>query len=295
MSASPAGLGPYALDSIVTGDNAAILAQLPAGCIDLTVTSPPYDNLRAYNGYEWDFEAVAAQLWRVTKDGGVVVWVVADAVVDQGRTGTSFRQALGFMELGFRLHDTMIWHKGTFTSPQTNRYPNSFEYMFVLSKGAPICHQIKDRPNRKAGTRSTHTMRKANGQIKQMYADNRRITIAKTGVRFNVWHIPPEQSNLLRVHPGQFPEALARDHIISWSNPGDTVLDPFCGSGTTLKMALLAGRHFIGIDVSAEYCELSRRRVAEAAARTPEALASGRAKPGGKVDTAGLPLFEALL
>lgn len=250
-----------------TGDCADVMKeQIADGAIDLTVTSPPYDNLRKYNGYHFNFERIAAELWRVTKPGGVVVWIVADATINGSETGTSFRQALHFMGLGFNLHDTMIWDKGGFTSPQTLRYPNAFEYMFVLSKYATTCNQIKDRLNKKAGSITTCSIRKADGIVRPMYADNRRTEIGAVGVRFNVWSIPPEKSNSLRFHPGQFPEALARDHIISWSNPGDVVLDPMCGSGTTGKQAVLLGRRFIGIDISTEYIEgIARPRIEKAA------------------------------
>lgn len=299
---NPAGLGPYALNSIVTGDNAEVMAQLPAGCIDLTVTSPPYDNLRAYNGYEWDFEAVASQLWRVTKEGGVVVWVVADATINGSETGTSFRQALHFMELGFRLHDTMIYERHPL--PLThNRYEQHFEYMFVFSKGRPATFNPITVPTKHAGEinrLATHAAVKGERGSRHGNGNNGTWRTKRERIKGNVWYMHggygiTSTDGYAHNHPAVFPEALAHDHIVSWSNPGDLVLDPFCGSGTTLKMALLAGRHFIGIDISPEYVDLARRRVAEAAARTPEALANGRAKPGGKVDTAGLPLFEALL
>ena len=250
--------------TLYTGDCLDIMRTLEAGSVDAVITSPPYDNLRTYNGYRFDFEPTAHELFRVTKEGGVVVWIVADETRNGSETGTSFRQALYFKDVGFNLHDTMIWHKGSFTSPQKRRYPNTFEYMFVLSKGKPVCNQIVDRPNKKAGTRSTRTIRKANGYTKPMYADNRRTEIGTFGVRFNVWQLPPEQSNALRVHPAQFPVPLARDHILSWSNPGDTILDPFMGSGTTGVACVQTGRNFIGIEIDPGYAEIARARIEKA-------------------------------
>ena len=229
--------------------------------VDLVVTSPPYDNLRDYEGYTFDFERTANRLLRITKDNGVVVWIVADETISGDKTGTSFKQALYFKEVGFKLHDTMIWNKGVFTSPQTVRYPNSFEYMFIFSKGSVFCNQIKDRKNKKAGTASIHTIRKKNGKTRNMYADGRRTTIGGIGVRFNVWDIWPEQSNKKRVHPAQFPEPLAQDHILSWSNEGDTVADIMAGSGTTLKMAERLNRRWIGIEISEAYCEIAAKRI----------------------------------
>jgi len=249
------------------GDCAQVMATFDPDCIDLTVTSPPYDNLRTYRGYTFDFEAIAKQLYRVTKPGGVVVWVVGDATVNGSETGTSFRQALYFMGLGFNLHDTMIYNKGRVAYPDQTRYHQVFEYMFVFSNGKPKkVNLIIDRKNRwgKSENWGTKTSRSPEGQIVSSSLANR--TVKDIGCRFNVWNIPAGFGNssnddLAYQHPAQFPEALARDHILSWSNPGDTVLDPMCGSGTTLKMALTYGRNCIGIDVAQEYLDISRRRV----------------------------------
>lgn len=251
------------INEIICGDNVDVLREFPDECIDLTVTSPPYDNLRTYNGFDWDFEALAKELYRVTKQGGVVVWVVNDATINGSETGTSFRQALYFMEIGFRLHDTMIWNKGKFSAVGAlrTRYAPVFEYMFILSKGRPkTFNPIKDRPNKTAGQRISGRIRQRDGSFKE------KATVGKItqdfGQRFNIWEQAPQQGN--NTHPAPFPEQLANDHIVSWSNPGDIVLDPFIGSGTTAKMAALNGRKYIGIDISEEYCELARKRVAEA-------------------------------
>ena len=249
---------------VITGDCAAVMATFEPDSIDLTVTSPPYDNLRKYNGYTFDFEAIAAQLWRVTKPGGVVVWVVADATINGSETGTSFRQALHFMGLGFRLHDTMIYQKAGVSFPETNRYYPSFEYMFVFSKGKPkTTNLLKDRKNNWAGQKVHSTVRNRDGSLTP------KVCIGNVtneyGIRYNAWRIPHNKPGRA-AHPASFPEALARDHIISWSNPGDVVLDPMCGSGTTGKQAVLLGRRFIGIDISAEYIEgIARPRIAKAA------------------------------
>lgn len=269
------------LDTIICGNNADVLAIFPDACIDLTVTSPPYDKLRKYKGYTWDFEGVAQQLWRVTKPGGVVVWVVGDETVNGSETGTSFRQALRFMEIGFNLHDTMIFEKNSAAFPEKNRYYNIFEYMFALSKGAPaIVSLIQDKPNAWGGTktRGKVTERQADGtfvtSLGRGSADEKgRKTVKEFGVRNNIWryatgHGVSAKDACAHDHPAIFPEALAQDHILSWSNPGDVVLDPFVGSGTTAKMALLNGRHYIGIDISEEYCALARHRVAKAQALT---------------------------
>jgi DNA modification methylase len=248
-------------DEIICGDNVSVLEGFPDKCIDLTVTSPPYDNLRVYNGFTWDFEALAAQLYRVTKAGGVVVWVVGDATVDGSETGTSFRQALGFIQYGFSLHDTMIYQRSA--PPLThNRYEQHFEYMFVLSKGAPVTFNPirikKEYPDKRA----FKTIRRE----KDGSEDIGFVGKQSDKIVGNVWYIKAggghsASDGFAHEHPAIFPESLARDHILSWSNPGDLVLDPFIGSGTTAKMAKETGRHWIGIDISEEYCKLARRRV----------------------------------
>ena len=249
-------------DSIVCGDNVATMATFPDASIDLVVTSPPYDNLRTYGGHSWDFEGVAQQLWRVIKPGGVVVWVVADATIDGSETGTSFRQALRFMEIGFRLHDTMIYKQAGVGAKGSNRaYWQEFEFMFVLAKGcAEIVNRIADRRNLYAGEKTgpSPKMKRQNSRN-----DKPRI-IGEVSVRGNVWEYGTgNNADDLTAHPAPFPEALARDHVLSWSNEGDIVLDPFSGSGTTAKMARLMGRRFVGIEVNADYCEIARKRLAQ--------------------------------
>lgn len=238
------------------------LKTLPDGCIDMTVTSPPYDNLRTYNGFTWDFEAVAKELYRVTKQGGVVVWIVADATVKGSETGTSFKQALFFKECGFNLHDTMIWDKGELTFPCSSRYHSCFEYMFIFSKGKPkTTRLIEDRKNVRGGDRINGTSRQPNGATKPHSGKGKR-RVKEMGARFNVWRMPPCKSNTERTgHPAQFPEHLANDHIISWSNEGDTVLDPFMGSGTTAAACIKNNRNYIGFEISAEYCEIAEQRI----------------------------------
>lgn len=250
---------------LFTGDNVEILRrEIPDNSIQLTVTSPPYDNLRAYNGFKWDFEALARELYRVTKPGGVVVWVVADATVNGSETGTSFRQALGFVDAGFALNDTMIWDKGQSSAVGATvcRYESVFEYMFVLGKGRLVFNAIKDKPNKYAGQTIHGTIRTPDGST--VPKTNSGNTIAPFGIRHNVWHIAPEKRSRTFGHPAMFPEALARDHILSWSNPGDIVLDPFVGSGTSGKMAAQLGRFFIGCDISSEYVEIARARIGDA-------------------------------
>lgn len=254
------------LATLYLGDCLEVMQGIADGSVDLTVTSPPYDNLRTYNGYTFDFEGIAQELYRVTKQGGVVVWVVGDATIKGSETGTSFRQALYFKDVcGFNLHDTMIWDKQNCSSVGAmSRYENAFEFMFVLSKGAPAsANVIKDKPNKRAGEMQNGSIRQADGSVKKTTGYGKRA-IAEFGRRSNVWRVFPCKAKSERLHPAPFPEQLAADHITSWSNPGDTVLDPFLGSGTTGKMAIQAGRKFIGIEISGEYLEIACRRIEDA-------------------------------
>lgn len=257
----------HPMATIINADCVVAMKSLPPDSIDLTVTSPPYDGLRLYNGYSFDFEAVARELYRITKPGGVVVWVVGDETKKGDESGTSFRQALFFKEIGFKLADTMIYHKTDMAFPRHGhrKYPAAFEYMFVFTKGAPkTFFMIRDRANKKAGAKMSGTVRSEDGTLKKSHSAGRRV--AEVGARSNVWGYSIGKGKTTGdtyafAHPAMFPEQLAEDHIISWSNVGDVVFDPFSGAGTTGKMAVKNGRRFIGSDVSDEYCDIAKRRI----------------------------------
>jgi site-specific DNA-methyltransferase (adenine-specific) len=232
--------------------------------IDLTVTSPPYDNLRDYNGYTFNFESIAKELFRVTKHGGVVVWVVGDATINGSETGTSFKQALFFKECGFNLHDTMIYKKtGGGARGSKLCYWQNFEYMFVFSKGKPkAINLIYDKINITAGKLNSGV----NGRSKKGVKRYKKVTkTAKIGKRENVWCIAAGNNTAddKTQHPAPFPEKLANDHIISWSNKKDLIYDPFTGSGTTAKMCIRNKRNFIGSELSVEYCDIANKRIEE--------------------------------
>lgn len=251
---------------LMQGDCLERMKEIPDGSIDLTVTSPPYDNLRTYNGNisQWNFEkfkAIAEQLWRVTKDGGVVVWVVGDATIKGSETGSSFRQALYFKDLGFNLHDTMIYAKnGTGACGSNLCYWQAFEYMFVLSKGRPnTVHRLTNgKPRSKGGLRSGRI--KADGTAKM---EMRSDAIGKMQIRNNIWlyNVGFANGDEKTGHPAVFPSDLARDHILSWSNEGDAVLDPFMGSGTTGLACKQIGRNFIGIELDPTYFAIAKGRI----------------------------------
>jgi DNA modification methylase len=245
------------LNKITCGDNCDLMGELPRECIDLVVTSPPYDDLRAYGGHSWDFYGVAWQLKRVLKPGGVIVWVVNDATKDGSETGSSMEQALHFRRLGLNLHDTMIWEKSGAGACGSNlAYLQNFEFSFVISKGRPSkFNPIRDRKNEVVGMKATTA-----GRIDGGTGTKRIVERAEMGTRFNIWRITQEMS---KDHPAPFPLQLAKDHILSWSNAGDIVLDPFSGSGTTAKAAKELGRQYIGFEINPDYCTIADERTAQ--------------------------------
>jgi DNA modification methylase len=258
------------INEIFTGNNVEILRTMTDDYVDLTVTSPPYDGLRTYNGYSFDFDSIARELYRVTKPGGVVVWVVGDATRNGSESLTSFRQALYFKEIGFNVHDTMIYRKSN-AMPQTHRrYEQEFEYMFVFSKGKPKTFNPLLIPCSTAGQIYDYSKRKSASSVSENGVGRNREEKKATKShkqRGNIWsyQIGNNKSTKDKAafnHPAIFPENLAEEHIVSWSNHGDIVLDPFGGSGTTAKMAKKNGRQFIHIDISEEYNEIARERIA---------------------------------
>ncbi len=257
------------IGQIINGDSAVVLSTIKSNSVDLVVTSPPYDELRDYkNDSVWDFNTfkkIARQLYRVIKDGGVVVWVVGDSVVKGNKSLSSFKQALYFQQIGFNMFDVIIYEKAGTAPPHKNRYFNAFEYMFVLSKGNPkTINLLEDKPNKWANhsTFGNVTRREQDGTL----TPKGRKVVKPFGVRTNIWRYNngkgfSTKDKIAYEHPAIFPEKLVQDHIISWSNEGDIVLDPFCGSGTVAKVASLLNRQWVGIEISSEYCKIANERL----------------------------------
>lgn len=257
--------------NLMHGDCLEMMKLIPEGWVDLTVTSPPYDSLRTYNGSldDWGpakWESILSELWRVTAKGGVVVWVVGDATHKGSETGTSFRQALFAIQCGFNLHDTMIYSSDK--PPLThNRYEQKFEYMFVFSKGKPkTFNPIKEACTYAGQSKNARTMRQDSDALGNRSGKG---SVADEKIKGNIWFFPTGHMKSTKdkkafEHPAIFPETLAADHVQSWSNPGDVVCDPFLGSGTTGKMAVLAGRKFIGIERDDKYFAIAKKRIEDA-------------------------------
>lgn len=252
------------INQIIHGDAAAALPHLDTDSVDMILTSPPYDELRNYKGYRFPFEPIAKQLVRVLRPGGLLVWVVGDATVGGSETGTSFRQALHFKELDLNLHDTMIFRKRN-PLPQIyrKRYTNEFEYMFVFSKSLVRTHNPIMIDCLHAGLElgtTTYKNYSKNEQTRKKFAN----PVKNKKLKGNIWEYvvgKNKEDQEAKGHPAPFPCELARDHILSWTNENDIVLDPMCGSGTTCKVAHQLGRRFIGIEIASDYVNLARRRV----------------------------------
>lgn len=263
------------INTLYNEDCLITMSKIPDNTIDLTLTSPPYDDLRTYNkhlsgnktefnGYSFPFELIAKELFRITKKGGVVVWVVGDATNKGSETGTSFRQALYFKECGFNLYDTMIYQKTGTPFPQKTRYNQTFEYMFVFSKGKPNTFNPIMKKNVTAGAvRHSRKFRDADGNMIEGFNGK---PINEYGIENNIWLIKngmnkSTKDTIAFEHPAIFPEELAEKHIITWTNENDLVYDPFMGSGTTAKSSILLGRNWIGSELDETYSEICNKRI----------------------------------
>ena len=246
---------------IKQGDCLELMKKLPDNSVDLVVTSPPYDNLRSYKGYTFDFENIALELYRVVRHGGVVVWVVGDATIKGSETGTSFRQALYFKEIGFNLHDTMIYAKNNPIPQNHNRYEQCFEYMFIFSKGKPKTFNPIKVPTKNAGVEFEWGNRKTFLDAKQCRrhknSDVRKVNDTKIHNNIFYYSVGGGKTG----HPAVFPLQSAKDHVLSWSDQNDIVLDPFMGSGTTGLACLQTNRKFIGFEISEEYFNIAKERL----------------------------------
>jgi DNA modification methylase len=260
------------INKVYTESNIDTLEKMPDEFIDLVITSPPYDGIRKYNGFSFDLEKMTQLLYKKMKVGGVIVWVVNDQVLKGSETGTSFRQALQFMDSGFFLHDTMIYEKNSSTYPasrKSNRYTQIFEFMFVFSKGKPkTANLICDKPNKWAGHTNWGKNTKRLGENESLTEVSKIKPVPDFSPRNNIWTYNNSggyaaTDKIAYKHPAIFPEDLVSDHLISWSNPGDVVYDPFIGSGTVAKMCILKGRNWIGSEVSEEYTKICEDRISE--------------------------------
>jgi len=251
------------MNKIICADSQEFMQEMPEEIVQLTVTSPPYDNLRTYKGYSFDEDEMIKGLYRVTKPGGVVVWIVADATIKGSKSGSSWRQAEKFRKAGFKIHDVMIWHKNKLPV-NAKRYEPSWEYMFIFLKGKiKIFNPIMVKKLYKDKRKNKTAHRTKNGSRPKTCSSRPDLDFK---VKENLWYYPVGGGHMTKdkiayKHPAIFPENIARDHIITWSNKFDLVFDPMNGAGTTTKMAKFLHRRYIGIDCSEEYCNIAKKRL----------------------------------
>lgn len=255
----------YQDDAVVIycADCREILPLLPDKSVDLVLTSPPYDDLREYGGYSWNFEVIGRMLRDNLADGGVIVWIVGDRVINGSESCSSFKQALYFRELGLNLHDTMIYGKDGFRFPEGVRYNQQFEYMFIFSRGKPKTFnpiQVQNKYNYVINKYMTE--RQSDGSLigKRYSSGDDKKPLGNIWF-YDVGYMKSSKDDYVFEHPAIFPEALANDHIISWSNQNDLILDPFLGSGTTAYCAKKLGRKCIGIEINSDYCRIAVERL----------------------------------
>lgn len=249
------------LNEIYCNDCVEGMKKLPENSVDLVVTSPPYDNLRDYKGYKFQAESIAKELFRILKQGGIAIWVVGDKIKNGNKSLTSFKHALHFQAIGFNVHDVMIYRKKNTPFMRSNAYTNCFEFMFVFSKGKPKTFNPLKTKTIRHGREKLVVNKKSDGVNKKVWGE-----LKKEKTLTNIWDYAvglhgSTSDKIAFKHTAIFPEKLAEDHILSWTNPGDVVLDPMCGSGTTCKMAKKNNRLFIGFDISKEYCDIAKERV----------------------------------
>lgn len=239
------------------------LKTIQDNTIKFTLTSPPYDNIRDYKGYSFPFEDIAKELWRVTKSGGVIVWNVADATVNGSETGTSMRQALFFMNLGFRLHDTMIYAKKNPmpAGVSSKRYHQAWEYIFIFSKDAPETFNPIMVKAKFGHLEANMKHRGKDGELQYKKTKRNEFTKVRNIFEYSIGGGHSTKDKIAFQHPAIMPEQLANDMISTWTNEGDLVFDPFTGSGTTAKICLMLRRKFIGTEISQEYCEIIKQRL----------------------------------
>ncbi len=254
-------LGNFEINNIYNIDCLVGMQELPSECIDLVVTSPPYDDLRDYNGYRFDFENIAKELFRVMKKGSVVVWIVGDKIKNGDRTLTSFKQCLYFQEIGFNVHDVMIYRKKNTPFMRSNAYTNCYEFMFIFSKEKVSTFNPLKIKTARHGVEKLVSNKKADGINNKVVAE-----LKEEKTLTNIWDYAvglggSTNDKIAFQHTAIFPEKLAHDHILSWTNEGDLVFDPMSGSGTTCKMAKLNKRNYLGMEISKEYTELSIKRL----------------------------------
>ena len=258
-------IGPYKLGNVYCVDCVEGMKAIPDGSVDLVVTSPPYDRTRDYNGFSFDLHATGEQIFRILRDGGVAAVVIQDQTKNFGKSLTSFRTVVDWCDnIGFKLFECVIYRKhGTEGAWWTQRFRVDHEYMPIFVKGHRPKYFNKDPlkiPSKHGGKTMTGSgNRQTNGRTTQTI----RRAINLTKCRGTVWEylMAGDKNPVKRKHPAPFPDKIPLDFIQCFCQPDGIVLDPFMGSGSTAVSAKKLGRHFLGFDISSEYCKIAETRL----------------------------------
>lgn len=245
------------------------LANIGKNRISLTVTSPPYHNAINYDEHQesqrwyrgtvgvsvesWleEMKEVFSQVYLVTKPGGLCCIVIGNEIIE-GKTKLPL-PAMLLLELtnkvGWKFFEEIVWNKVTGGKKRfrvtvqhpypTYYYPNIMHEQIIVLRKPPF-HNIKDKKSRLVIN-----------------------DIMKKEIANSIWHIAPVPPSYRRFHPAAFPEEIPFRLIQLYSNVGDLVLDPFVGSGQTTKMARFLKRKYIGVDKSAKYVKVAKKRTLE--------------------------------
>lgn len=257
--------GEFELNEIYCIDCVEGMKKIPDNSVDIVVTSPPYDGIRDYNGFNFDLHETGRGLIRILKEGGIVAMVIQDQTKNFGKTLTSFKTIIDWCDnIGFKLFECVIYRKhGSEGAWWTNRFRVDHEYMPIFLKGEKP--QYFNKENLKVPSIHGGKVMTGSGSRRTDGKTNARVTrpINTMKCRGTIWNylMAGDKDPIKRQHPAPFPDQIPLDFIECFCPPGGVVLDPFMGSGSTAVAAKKLNRKYIGFDTSEEYIKIAHARL----------------------------------